>query len=105
MAHPTTHSIAIIGAGSVGGAIAFALLLRAAAPLILLVDTDAARRDGQALDLADAAHAGAAGVRVRAGTHEEAGKCDIIVVTAGAKQKPGNLYNPSPFSFYFFWKG
>lgn len=30
-----------------------------------------------------------AGVRVRAGTHKEAGQCSIVIITAGAKQRPG----------------
>jgi L-lactate dehydrogenase len=89
--HQPSSSVAIVGAGDVGGAIASALISSGVAAHVLLVDTDARRRDGQALDLADAAahHRGAAGVRVRAGTHAEAGQCDIVVITAGAKQRPG----------------
>ena len=29
------------------------------------------------------------GVRIRAGTHKEAGQCAIAIITAGAKQRPG----------------
>lgn len=29
------------------------------------------------------------GVRIRSGTHKEAGQCDIIVISAGAKQRHG----------------
>lgn len=29
------------------------------------------------------------GVRIRAATHKEAGQCSIVIITAGAKQRPG----------------
>lgn len=84
-----TSRIAIVGAGDVGAAAAYALILGAVAGQVMVVDTKERLRDGQVLDLADAAHRGNSGVRVCAGTHEDAGQCDIVVITAGAKQKQG----------------
>lgn len=40
-------------------------------------------------DLSDSTFHGNTATSVRAGTHKEAGQCDIVVVTAGAKQKEG----------------
>ena len=85
-----TSSIAIIGVGDVGAAAAYALILGNVAGEILLVDVKETFRDGQVLDLSDATYRGNTGTRVRAGNFKEAGQCDIVVVTAGAKQKPGN---------------
>ncbi|SPO05261.1 related to lactate dehydrogenase [Cephalotrichum gorgonifer] len=82
-----TTRIAIIGAGDVGAAIAFACIMSHAAGEILLVDVKPAFLAAQVLDLNDAAYRGTPSIR--AGTFEEAGQCDIIVVTAGAKQRPG----------------
>jgi hypothetical protein len=86
-----TSRIAIVGVGDVGAAAAYALILGSVAGEILLVDTKEQFRDGQVLDLSDATFCGNSGVRVGAATHAEAGQCDIVVVTAGAKQKPGEF--------------
>jgi len=79
--------VAIIGAGSVGATVAYALLLRKTCSEILLVDVveDAVR--GQVLDLADSAFLSS--THVRGANFKEAGQCDVVVVTAGAKQRPG----------------
>ncbi|KAF2418409.1 L-lactate dehydrogenase A [Tothia fuscella] len=84
-----TSRIAIVGVGDVGAAAVFALILSSVCGQILLVDTKEAFRDGQVLDLSDATHRGNSSTHVRAGTYQEAGQCDIVVITAGAKQKPG----------------
>lgn len=88
-----TSRIAIVGVGDVGAATAYALILGSTAGELLLVDVKENLRDGQVLDLSDAAHRGNTSTHVRAGTYQEAGQCDIVVVTAGAKQKKGT---PSP---------
>ena len=48
--------IAIIGAGDVGAAVAFALILDAIAAELVLVDVDEVKRDGQVQDLSDATY-------------------------------------------------
>ncbi len=82
-----TTRIAIVGCGDVGAACAFACIMNHVAGEIIMVDIKESFRDAQVLDLADAAYRGTPSVR--AGSYEEAGQCDIIVVTAGAKQRPG----------------
>lgn len=59
---------------------------------ILMVDPKEAVRDAQVQDLSDATFHGDTITRVRAGTHAEAGQSDIVVITAGAKQKKGTSY-------------
>jgi len=85
--------IAILGAGSVGSAIALCLILNPVASEVLLVDPNTALRDAQVKDLEDATTyhgtVGGGGVRIRSGTHKEAGQCDIVVISAGAKQRQG----------------
>ena len=81
--------IAIIGAGDVGATIAFSLIMNNIAGDILLIDPKEEVRDAQIQDLSDATFHGNTSTRVRAGTHKEAGQSDIIVMTAGAKQKKG----------------
>lgn len=86
-----TSHIAILGAGSVGSAVAYALILNPIAGDILLVDPQEEMRDAQVKDLSDATFHGSTECRIRAGTHKEAGQCDVVVITAGAKQKKGNI--------------
>src|ERR1700712_4275975 len=81
--------IAIVGAGSVGATLAYACLLRGIGREIVLHDIDAAKVEAQVLDLEHglqfvpaATVTGSADLSVCAGA-------DVIVLTAGAKQKPG----------------
>ena len=80
-------SLAIIGAGNVGASVAYAAVLKKVASEILLVDIDEKRCEAQVLDISDAAFL--SNTRIRVGTFKEAGQCDIIVITAGAAQRPG----------------
>ncbi|KAG9842609.1 L-lactate/malate dehydrogenase, partial [Aureobasidium melanogenum] len=84
-----TSKIAILGSGEVGSTIAYSLILNPVAGEILLVDPKEDVRDAQVQDLSDATFHGDTSTQVRAGTHKEAGQCDIVVITAGAAQKKG----------------
>ena len=81
------RKVAIIGAGSVGATAAYACILRKVASTILLVDVNVDRATSEVSDLADAAFLSKTIVKV--GDLKEAGSCDVIVITAGAKQRPG----------------
>lgn len=85
----SSSRIAVLGAGEVGSTIAYSLILNPVASEVLLVDPKEDVRDAQVRDLSDASYLGDSVTHVRAGTHKEAGQCDVIVITAGAKQKKG----------------
>ncbi|KAK6516213.1 hypothetical protein TWF506_006122 [Arthrobotrys conoides] len=80
-------SVAIIGAGSVGCTIAHTLMLRRVCAEVRLVDIAEDLCKAQVQDLQDATYL--TNVRIKYATPQEAGQSDIIVITAGAKQKPG----------------
>ncbi|KAJ4370590.1 hypothetical protein N0V83_005111 [Neocucurbitaria cava] len=82
-------SIAILGCGDVGSTLAYTLILQPICSEVILVDPKKELLEAQVRDLGDATYRGASGVRVRAGTHKDAGQADIVVITAGAKQKTG----------------
>lgn len=82
------RQIAIIGAGSVGSAIAQSLILRRVVSDLVLVDIDSTLCNAQVQDLSDATYL--YNVRIRAGTPADAAISDIIIITAGAKQRPGD---------------
>jgi L-lactate dehydrogenase len=80
--------IAIIGAGAVGAATAYAIMWKNIAAEIILVDIDEKRCRGEILDLSDAISFSCTSC-LRQGTLAEAGQADIIILSAGARQKPG----------------
>ncbi|CAG5175052.1 uncharacterized protein ALTATR162_LOCUS10806 [Alternaria atra] len=82
-------TIAILGCGDVGSTLAYTLILQPICSEVILVDLKASLLEAQVRDLNDATYRGGSGVKVRAGTHKDAGQADIVVITAGAKQKSG----------------
>ncbi len=84
----TSGSIAIIGAGSVGATIAYSVMLQGLASQITLVDVNRAKCDAEVKDLNHGLRF-VPSVRVRAGEIADCGGAQIVIITAGAKQKPG----------------
>ena len=80
--------VAIIGVGSVGSTIAYALLLKDTVSEIILVDINFERCAGEVKDLADVLGFSASS-RVYQGTHADAKMADIIIISAGYPQKLG----------------
>ena len=85
-AHPTR--VAVVGTGAVGSTFAFGLLLSGLASEILLVDANARKAEGEAMDLLHAVPF-ARTARVWAGRIEECRGAAVTVIAAGAAQKPG----------------
>ena len=84
------NKIMIIGTGNVGASIAFALInQRTAVNEIVLTDIIAEDAEGEAMDLRDALAVAPSFVKIKNGTYKDAKDCDIVVITAGAAQKPG----------------
>lgn len=80
----------IVGTGNVGASIAFALLnQRTAVNEIILTDIIAKDAEGEAMDLRDALAVAPSYIKIKNGTYADAKDCDIVVITAGAAQKPG----------------
>lgn len=94
MSFPNANSsnrVAIIGAGQVGTAAAFALILNSVADEVLIVDIKTKLRDSQVQDLSDVSSCRNGKTRVRAATYREASQCDIVVITAGSYCPIGNV--------------
>jgi len=80
--------VVIIGAGEVGSTYAYAMLIYGTAREIVLVDIDNERACGQASDLSHGQFF-TPPVNIRAGNYEDCKGANIVAITAGAKQKPG----------------
>ena len=84
------NKVMIVGTGNVGASIAFALLnQRTAVNEIILTDIIAKDAEGEAMDLNDALAVAPSYLKIRNGTYKDAKDCDVVVITAGAAQKPG----------------
>ncbi len=81
--------ISVIGAGAVGTATAYALLIKEVASEIVLYDIATEKVDAEVLDLAHGTQFTGFS-RITGGSDIKLTKdSDLIIVTAGAKQKPG----------------
>lgn len=83
-----TRKVAIIGAGQVGATFAFTLMESGLANSIALIDVNSELAEGHAMDLQHG-RAFVPPVDIRAGDYSACQNADIVVVTAGAGQKPG----------------
>ena len=84
------NKIMIVGTGNVGASIAFALInQRTTVNEIVLTDIIAKDAEGEAMDLRDALAVAPSYVKISSGTYKDAKDCDIVIITAGAAQKPG----------------
>jgi len=82
------RTVGIVGTGQVGMAAAYALFQQRIADELVLVDLDRRRAEGEAMDLMHAQ--GYVGrQRVRAGDYADLAGAQIIVITAGVGQQPG----------------
>jgi len=81
--------VAIIGTGRVGASCAYALQLRGLASEIVLINANRQRAEGEAMDI-NHGSLFTKPVRVRAGDYKDCRDADIVVLTAGTSQKPGD---------------
>ncbi|MCC7284064.1 MAG: L-lactate dehydrogenase [Acetobacteraceae bacterium] len=80
--------VGIVGTGMVGASFAYALLQSGLASEMVLVDRDQARAEGEAMDLAHGM-AFLRPMRIAAGGFDALAGCAVVVVCAGANQRPG----------------
>jgi L-lactate dehydrogenase len=85
---PGRIRIGVIGAGAVGSTIAYVAMLRGIAHEIVLVDAQPQKAEAEARDLMHGSMF-VPPVAVSSGSVEDCAGSAIVVVTAGAKQKPG----------------
>jgi len=82
------RKVVVIGAGFVGTTYVYALMHTGLAGEIVLIDVDQKRVKGEVMDL-EHGLAFVQPVEIRAGDYSDCADANLIVVTAGAKQTPG----------------
>lgn len=82
------RGVGIVGTGNVGVASAFAMFVGRVCGELVLVDLNAKRARGEALDLMHGQ--GFTGrIRVAAGGYADLAGCEVVMISAGVAQKPG----------------
>ncbi|ABY34893.1 MAG TPA: L-lactate dehydrogenase [Chloroflexus aurantiacus] len=83
-----TGKVGVVGTGMVGTSFAYALMQRSLASELVLIDIDHARAEGEAMDLNHGLPF-VRPMRIYAGTYDDLAGADLIVIAAGANQRPG----------------
>lgn len=89
MSTHNTTKLSVIGAGSVGTSLAYAAMLRGSANVVALYDVNEKKVDAEVLDLAHGLQFMAGSDLVGGADISVTANSDIVVITAGAKQNPG----------------
>ncbi|MDX2036121.1 MAG: L-lactate dehydrogenase [Isosphaeraceae bacterium] len=85
---PRSGKVGLIGTGMVGSSFAYCLMQSGLVSDLVLIDADRGRAEGEAMDL----NHGLAFVRpmtIRAGEYADLTDAKVVVITAGANQRPG----------------
>ncbi len=80
--------IVIIGSGNVGATCAYTIMLGGVFSEIVIIDVNKNKAEGDAMDIAHGVSL-VKPVRVVSGDYSECTDADIVVITAGVAQKPG----------------
>ena len=89
MKEQNINRVVLIGTGAVGCSYAYSLINQGVAEELVLIDVNEKRAEGEAMDLNHGAPFAPAPVKVWSGTYEDCGMADLVVITAGLPQKPG----------------
>lgn len=82
-----SRKVVIVGCGFVGSSSAFALMQSKLFSEMVLIDADHDRAEGEAMDISHGM-AFASPMKIYAGSYDDITDAAVIVITAGANQKP-----------------
>jgi L-lactate dehydrogenase len=86
---PEARKVSVVGAGSVGATVAYATLIRGAPRTVALYDIDGDKVRAEVLDLNQGSQFYPTAKVIGSDDVVVTADSDIVVITAGAKQKPG----------------
>lgn len=86
---PAHRKVGVVRAGGVGTAICYAALIRGVAREVALYDIDEPKVRAEVLDLAHGTPFTSASAMTGGADPDVLADCEVVVITAGAKQKPG----------------
>ena len=83
------RKVVLVGTGAVGTAYAYSLVNQGFITELVLIDANEEKAKGEAMDLIHGMAFAPSNMEVRSGNYDECKDAQIVVITAGANQKPG----------------
>ncbi|MGK0554689.1 L-lactate dehydrogenase [Macrococcus capreoli] len=83
------NKVVLVGNGAVGSSYAFAMLNQGVCDEFVIIDLNEAKAIGDAMDLNHGVVYAPSPMNIKYGTYADCGDADLIVICAGAAQKPG----------------
>ena len=83
------RKVVLVGTGFVGMSMAYSLLNQGGINELVLIDVLKDKAVGEAMDLSHGVPCAPAKIDIKAGDYDECKDADIVVITAGLAQKPG----------------
>lgn len=84
------RKVVLIGTGFVGMSMAYSLLNQGGINELILIDIDKEKAIGEAMDLSDGISYATNAMVIKAGDYPRCKDADIVVITAGVSQRPGD---------------
>ena len=81
--------VVLVGCGMVGMSYAYAMLNQQTCDELVLIDYNKQKADGEAMDLNHGLAFSGSHMRIWSGTYEDCRDADIVTITAGVAQQPG----------------
>ena len=81
--------VALIGTGFVGMSMAYSMLNRGGISELVLIDIDKEKTEGEEMDLSHGLPFAPQKMVIKAGDYDDCKDAEVVVITAGAAQKPG----------------
>lgn len=83
------RKVVLVGTGAVGTAYAYSLINQGSVTELVLIDANSEKAKGEAMDLIHGMAFAPTNIEVYSGTYKDCTDADLVVITAGANQKPG----------------
>lgn len=81
--------VVLVGTGFVGMSFAYSLINQGGTEELVLIDVNKDKAEGEAMDLSHGIPFGPEKINIWAGTYEDCKTADVVVITAGVNQQPG----------------
>ena len=85
----TSRKVVLVGAGFVGMSMAYSLLNQGGVDELVLIDINKDKTVGEAMDLSHGLPYAPHKMKIKAGDYKDCKNANIVVITAGLAQKPG----------------
>ncbi|MEH7011840.1 L-lactate dehydrogenase [Neobacillus niacini] len=83
------NRVVLVGTGAVGCSFAYSLINQGVAEELVLIDVNEAKSEGEAMDLNHGMPFAPSPINVWSGSYQDCESADLVVITAGLAQKPG----------------